>query len=218
MCGIFGFAGFEKPDLLSRMAEAVRHRGPDGEGYLSDGRFAMGMRRLSIIDLEGGDQPIWNEDEIVAVCFNGEIYNYLELREELESRGHRFRTRSDTETLVHAFEQWGEDCVSHLNGMFAFAIWDRRDRSLFLARDRAGQKPFYYWHRDGKLLFASEVKALLESDHVERRPHPAAIDALTAPQKVQTLLGSDAERFQAEASARPPAPIRSSAVTGGARR
>ncbi len=180
MCGIFGFAGFEKPDLLSRMAEAVRHRGPDGEGYLSDGRFSMGMRRLSIIDLDGGDQPIWNEDEMVAVCFNGEIYNYVELRDELEGRGHRFRTRSDTEVLVHAYEQWGEDCVGHLNGMFAFAIWDARDRSLFLARDRAGQKPLYYWHRDGKFIFASEVKALLESDHVERRPNPAAIDAYLA--------------------------------------
>jgi asparagine synthase (glutamine-hydrolysing) len=180
MCGIFGFAGFEKPDLLARMAETVRHRGPDGEGYLTDGRFSMGMRRLSIIDLDTGDQPIWNEDETVAVCFNGEIYNYVELREELESRGHRFRTRSDTETLVHAYEQWGEDFVRHLNGMFAVAIWDTRDRSLVLARDRAGQKPLYYWHQDGKLLFASEVKALLESDYVERRPNPAAIDAYLA--------------------------------------
>lgn len=180
MCGIFGFAGFEKPDLLSRMAEAVRHRGPDGEGYLSDGRFSMGMRRLSIIDLAGGDQPIWNEDESIAVCCNGEIYNYVELREELEGRKHRFRTRSDTEVLVHAFEQWGEDCVDHLNGMFAFAIWDARNRSLFLARDRAGQKPLYYWQRDGKFLFASEVKSLLESDDVERSPNPAAIDAYLA--------------------------------------
>ena len=180
MCGIFGFAGFEKPDLLSRMAAAVQHRGPDGEGYFSEGRFSMGMRRLSIIDLEGGSQPIWNEDETLAVCFNGEIYNYLELREELEAAGHRFRTRSDTETLVHAFEEWGEACLARLNGMFAFALWDRREERLFLARDRAGQKPLYYWDRNGRLLFASEIKALLESDEVERRPNRGAIDGYLA--------------------------------------
>ncbi len=180
MCGIFGFAGFEKPDLLARMAAAVGHRGPDGEGFLTDGRFSMGMRRLSIIDLAGGDQPIENEDGTLAVCFNGEIYNYLELREELESLGHAFRTRSDTETIVHAFEQWGEACLEHLNGMFAFALWDRREKSLFLARDRAGQKPLYYWNEGGRFLFGSEVKSLLEADFVERRPNLAAVDAYLA--------------------------------------
>jgi asparagine synthase (glutamine-hydrolysing) len=180
MCGIFGFAGFEKPDLLSRMAATVHHRGPDGEGYFSEGRFSMGMRRLSIIDLEGGTQPIWNEDETLAVCFNGEIYNFVELREELQAAGHRFRTRSDTEVLVHAFEEWGEESLERLNGMFAFALWDRREERLFLARDRAGQKPLYYWDRNGRLLFASEVKALLESDEVERRPNREAIDGYLA--------------------------------------
>ncbi|MBW2372821.1 MAG: asparagine synthase (glutamine-hydrolyzing) [Deltaproteobacteria bacterium] len=180
MCGIFGFAGFEKPDLLSRMAATVHHRGPDGEGHFSEGRFSMGMRRLSIIDLEGGTQPIWNEDETLAVCFNGEIYNFVELREELQAAGHRFRTRSDTEVLVHAFEEWGEESLERLNGMFAFALWDRREKRLFLARDRAGQKPLYYWDRNGRLLFASEVKALLESDEVERRPNREAIDGYLA--------------------------------------
>ncbi len=180
MCGIFGFAGFEKPDLLPRMAATVHHRGPDGEGYFSEGRFSMGMRRLSIIDIEGGTQPIWNEDETLAVCCNGEIYNFVELREELQAAGHRFRTRSDTEVLVHAFEEWGEECLERLNGMFAFALWDRREERLFLARDRAGQKPLYYWDHNGRLLFASEVKALLESDEVERRPNRDAIDGYLA--------------------------------------
>ena len=143
MCGIFGFAGFEQPDLLRRMGEVLRHRGPDGEGYFHEGRFSLGMRRLSIIDLEGGGQPIFNEDESLAVIFNGEIYNYVELREELEGRGHRFRTRSDTEVIVHAYEEWGGACLDRLNGMFAFAILDRRREELFLARDRAGQKPLY---------------------------------------------------------------------------
>jgi asparagine synthase (glutamine-hydrolysing) len=180
MCGIFGFAGFEKPDLLRRMGDALRHRGPDGEGYLSHGRFSMGMRRLSIIDLAGGNQPIYNEDGRLAVIQNGEIYNYVELMAELEQHGHRFRTRSDTEVLVHAFEQWGEDCVDHLNGMFAFAIYDLQRDSLFLARDRCGQKPLYWWHRNGRFLFASEIKALLESDDVERRPNLAAVDGYLA--------------------------------------
>ena len=180
MCGIFGFSGFEEPDLLRRMADVLRHRGPDAEGSFRHGRFSMGMRRLSIIDLEGGDQPIFNEDRTLAVCFNGEIYNYVELREELEARGHRFATRSDTEVIVHAWEQWGEDSLARLNGMFAFALYDQAREALFIARDRAGQKPLYYHHRDGRFLFASEIKALLESRHVEARPNVRAIDGYLA--------------------------------------
>jgi asparagine synthase (glutamine-hydrolysing) len=180
MCGIFGFAGFERPELLRRMGESLRHRGPDGEGYLEHGRFSMGMRRLSIIDLEGGAQPIYNEDRTLAVVCNGEIYNYLELMDELEARGHRFRTRSDCETVVHAFEEWGEDCLEHLNGMFALAVYDLARDALFLARDRAGQKPLYWFQANGRFLFASEIKALLESDDVPRRPNLPAIDGYLA--------------------------------------
>jgi asparagine synthase (glutamine-hydrolysing) len=180
MCGIFGFAGFEQPDLLRRMGELVRHRGPDGEGYFCEGRVSLGMRRLSIIDIEGGGQPMFDDDQRLALVFNGEIYNYVELREELQAEGHRFRTRSDTEVVVHAYARWGEACLERLNGMFAFALLDRRRQELFLARDRAGQKPLYYHHAGGRLVFASEIKALLESDEVPRRPNLAALDGYLA--------------------------------------
>ncbi len=177
MCGIFGFAGFEEEGLLERMAAKLVHRGPDGDGFFREGRFAMGMRRLSIIDLNGGWQPIANEDGSVLVCFNGEIYNYVELADELKQKGHVFKTRSDTETIVHAYEEWGRDCVKKFNGMFAFALHDRRTGETFFARDRCGQKPFYYYNKNGKFLFASEVKALLESVHVPRACNRVAIDA-----------------------------------------
>ena len=177
MCGIFGFVGFDDPDLLRRMGTALAHRGPDGEGYYRCGPVSLGMRRLSIIDLAGGDQPIYNEDRSIAVCYNGEIYNYVELAEELRARGHRFETRSDTEVLVHGYEEWGEGLLDRLNGMFAFALYDQRREELFLARDRAGQKPLYYTRANGHFLFASEIKALLESPRVERRPHLPAIDS-----------------------------------------
>jgi asparagine synthase (glutamine-hydrolysing) len=180
MCGIFGFAGFERPGLLRRMADVLQHRGPDGEGFFVHGRFSMGMRRLSIIDLEGGGQPIYNEDQSLAVCFNGEIYNYVELKRELEEKGHRFRTHSDTEVIVHAYEQWGEDCLERFNGMFAFALYDKGREELFIARDRAGQKPLYYLHENGRFLFGSEIKAILECDDVERRPNVGAIDGYLA--------------------------------------
>jgi asparagine synthase (glutamine-hydrolysing) len=160
MCGIFGFSGFDEPDLLRRMADVLRHRGPDAEGSFHHGRFSMGMRRLSIIDLEGGDQPIYNEDRSLAICFNGEIYNYVELREELESLGHRFATRSDTEVIVHAWEQWGEESLARLNGMFAFALYDRRSGRILLARDRFGEKPMFWRRTHDGLSFASELPAL----------------------------------------------------------
>ena len=177
MCGIYGFAGFRDDALLRRMGAVIRHRGPDGGGEWTGERFSMGMRRLSIIDLEGGAQPITNEDGSLVVVYNGEIYNYLELMDELQARGHVFRTRCDTEVVVHAFEEWGEDCLSRMNGMFAFALWDTRRRELWLARDRAGQKPLYWTRQAGRFLFASEIKAILECEAVERRPNLPAVDA-----------------------------------------
>lgn len=177
MCGIFGFVGFEEQGLLERMACSLVHRGPDGEGFYTAGKFSMGMRRLSIIDLEGGWQPIYNEERTVAVCYNGEIYNYIELVAELTDLGHVFRTHSDTEVIVHAYEQWGQDCVTRFNGMFAFAVHDCRTGEAFFARDRCGQKPFYFYNRDGRFVFASEIKAILESAHVPRAVNLGAIDA-----------------------------------------
>jgi asparagine synthase (glutamine-hydrolysing) len=180
MCGIYGYAGFHEDGLLDRMGNILRHRGPDGEGRLETGKpspFAMGMRRLSIIDLEGGWQPIYNEDGRVAVVQNGEIYNYVELREELREKGHVFKTQSDTEVLAHGYEEWGiEGLIRRLNGMFAFGIHDAERDEFFLARDRCGQKPLYYFDHGGRFLFASEVKALLESAHVEARVNTRAID------------------------------------------
>ena len=158
------------------MRDSLTHRGPDGQGLFTDGPVGLAMRRLSIIDLETGDQPIGNEDGSIQVVLNGEIYNYPDLRRQLQARGHRFRTRSDTETIVHAYEQWGTDCLGRLNGMFAFALWDGGTRELFIARDRAGIKPLYYAQVGGRLVFASELRALLASGYVERR---LDIDALS---------------------------------------
>jgi asparagine synthase (glutamine-hydrolysing) len=182
MCGIFGFSGFVEKGLLSRMGDSLAHRGPDGRGSYEDEphRFFMGMRRLSIIDLEGGGQPIYNEDRTLAVCFNGEIYNYIELHDQLVEKGHSFRTRSDTEVIVHAYEEWGRECVKHFNGMFAFALHDSRTGQTFFARDRCGQKPFYYHQSNGRFVFASEVKALLECAQVPRACNLPAIDAYLA--------------------------------------
>ncbi|MDE2918788.1 MAG: asparagine synthase (glutamine-hydrolyzing) [Chloroflexota bacterium] len=151
------------------MSESLAHRGPDGEGMFIRGPVRLTMRRLSIIDLEGGEQPMTNETDSVHVVFNGEIYNFAELRESLVGYGHRFRTRSDTETIVHAYEQWGDDFVSHLNGMFAIALWDETQARLLLARDRAGIKPLYFAHMNGALVFGSELKALLKSGLVPRK-------------------------------------------------
>ncbi|MBL9151300.1 MAG: asparagine synthase (glutamine-hydrolyzing) [Verrucomicrobiales bacterium] len=176
MCAIFGFAGFSDPELLRRMAATLHHRGPDGQGYFESDRFSMGNCRLSIIDLAGGDQPIYNEDGTLAVVQNGEIYNYVELRAQLEEKGHRFRTHSDTEVLVHGYEEWGRDLPKRLNGMYAFAVHDTRSGETFIARDRCGQKPFYYYHQGGRFVFASEAKAILECPFVERAPNLNAID------------------------------------------
>lgn len=173
MCGIAGILNFDPnrsadADLLSRMTRALTHRGPDGEGFYADGPVGLGHRRLSIIDLAGGAQPLSNEDGTVWISFNGEIFNFKDLRRLLEAAGHRFKTESDTECIVHLYEEYGTGCAEHLVGQFAFAIWDRRKRRLFLARDHVGIKPLFY-HLDGtRLLFASEMKAILEEETIDR--------------------------------------------------
>ena len=164
MCGITGFVGqrAEMQQILQEMMDLIAHRGPDGQGQFVEGPAALGQRRLSIIDLEGGKQPMFNEDENLVVVFNGEIYNFQELSEELKAAGHTFATRSDTEVLLHGYEQWGKELLPRLRGMFAFAIWDRRAQTLFCARDHFGIKPLYYYQaEDGSLLFGSEIKSFL---------------------------------------------------------
>lgn len=168
MCGIFGITNFAdkapvSSDTVKKALQKMGHRGPDDEGMLVDGHAALGMKRLSIIDIKGGHQPISNETGDVSVVCNGEIYNYLQLRAELEARGHRFKTNSDTEVIVHLFEEYGEDCPNKLNGMFAFAVWDRKNGRLFAARDRAGIKPLFYSLQNGALSLASEIRALLSA-------------------------------------------------------
>ena len=166
MCGICGIFYTDRTRRVERgplaaMNDRIVHRGPDDEGFFFDGNVGLAMRRLSIIDVKTGHQPIANEDENLWIVYNGELYNHQELRKDLESRGHRYRTKSDTETIIHLYEEYGRDCVKHLRGMFAFAIWDRRRRHLFIARDRLGIKPLYY-HFDGQtLLFGSEIKTIL---------------------------------------------------------
>jgi asparagine synthase (glutamine-hydrolysing) len=179
MCGIVGLVepGDRLVDgaLVATMSAALRHRGPDDDGFYVNGPVGLGMRRLSIIDVQGGRQPVHNEDKSVWAVFNGEIYNYAELRRELEGRGHHFYTRSDTETLVHLYEEWGDDGLTRLRGMFGFALWDERRRRLLLARDRLGIKPLYYALVDGRLAFASELKALVRVPWVRRQLDPAGV-------------------------------------------
>ncbi|HTW78145.1 MAG TPA: asparagine synthase (glutamine-hydrolyzing) [Terracidiphilus sp.] len=181
MCGICGKYLFDREasvpaPLVRNMADAIRHRGPDDEGFYVSGQVGLGFRRLSIIDLSGGHQPLSNEDGTVWIVFNGEIYNYQDLRAELLQKGHTFRTKSDTEVIVHLYEEYGRDCVERLRGMFAFAIWDERERTLLLARDRVGIKPLYYFlHRDF-IAFGSELKAILADPAVPREVAPEMID------------------------------------------
>ncbi len=177
MCGICGYAGLhESESLLRRMTDIMEHRGPDDHGFFRDNDIGLGMRRLSIIDVSGGQQPIMNEDENMAVICNGEIYNYRELTEDLKEKGHIFSTKSDTETIIHLYEEYSTECVKYLRGIFAFAVYDMRRKRLFIARDRLGVKPLYYWHKNHKLVFASEIKSILECEDVPRDPCITSID------------------------------------------
>ncbi|HLE85669.1 MAG TPA: asparagine synthase (glutamine-hydrolyzing) [Thermoanaerobaculia bacterium] len=178
MCGICGYTGAEEPGALARMSEALRHRGPDASGTLERGGVHLAARRLRILDLEGGDQPLFNEDGTVGVVFNGEIYNHRELRRELEAAGHRFRTRTDTEVLVHLYEEHGPEMVGRLDGMFAFALHDAPRRRLLLARDPVGIKPLVYRWDGRRLVFGSEAKALLAHPAVTARLDPDALHLL----------------------------------------
>jgi len=180
MCGIVGILHFNKQrdtsNRVKKMATSITHRGPDDDGFWSDDDVALGFRRLSIVDIETGAQPMSNEDGQVWVVFNGEIYNHTELRRELEAKGHQFKSdHSDTEVLVHGWEEWGERLPERLNGMFAFAVWDCRKRSLFLSRDRLGIKPLYISKQDGCLIFGSEIRALHASGLVEKRVNPTGV-------------------------------------------
>jgi len=185
MCGIAGFINVdrnapkaEREILLDKMCKIITHRGPDEQGATVEGRAALGMRRLSIIDLKGGQQPIYSQDGSKFIVFNGEIYNYRELKAELESLGYKFKTNSDTETIIHAYEEFGADCVNKLRGMFAFAIWDKSDESLFVARDRVGKKPlFYSLLPSGNFVFGSELKSLLTHGELSKEIDYSALDA-----------------------------------------
>ena len=207
MCGIFGIisaSGIGDSDrkLLRNLAAALVHRGPDGEGFAESQQVALGMRRLAIIDLQGGWQPLWNEDKSIALVANGEIYNFVELRKDLESRGHRFSTGSDCETIIHLYEEYGSECVHHLRGMFAFALHDRAKRRVLLARDRIGEKPLCLaWDKGqrDRLVFASELRGLVGSGAVPFEVDPGAVnlylhygfvpEPTTAVRGVRKLLG-----------------------------
>lgn len=173
MCGIYGQLSLSTNNQISASAEAavdfLTHRGPDERGMWQDDDVFLGVCRLSIIDLVGGQQPIWNEGDTCCIVYNGELYNFLDLRPELEAKGHVFRTRSDTEVILHAYEEWGPDCLRRFNGMFAIAVWDEQRKLLFLARDRIGEKPLYYYQDSNRLIFASEIKAILADPTVPRQ-------------------------------------------------
>ncbi|MGD9202256.1 MAG: asparagine synthase (glutamine-hydrolyzing), partial [Chitinispirillia bacterium] len=175
MCGICGYYSYKNkiikdlPSLIKKMTNTLKHRGPDEEGYFVSNNIALGHRRLSIIDLEGGKQPIYNEDKTKIIIFNGEIYNYKEIQRDLKIKGHCFTTNSDTETILHLYEDVGKECVKKLRGMFSFVIYDKKNHSLFAARDRLGIKPFYYSFEDGEFIFGSEIKALLASTKISKK-------------------------------------------------
>ena len=179
MCGICGFTGEleQREDVIKKMTEVITHRGPDSDGVYMDDYIAMGFRRLSIIDLENGDQPICNEDGNLVLTYNGEIYNYQELKKELEGAGHKFSTTSDSEVLLHAFEEWGEDMFEHLRGMFAFAIYNKETKAVFLARDFFGIKPLHFTIIGDDLCYASEIKSILEHPNFTKRFNDKALDA-----------------------------------------
>jgi asparagine synthase (glutamine-hydrolysing) len=230
MCGICGVIGIQRSELAEqitrRMMGAITHRGPDEDGLLVAPSAALGMRRLSIIDLPGGHQPVFNESRNVAVVFNGEIYNFRQLRKTLEDRGHKFLTASDTEVIVHAYEEWGEECLRELRGMFAIAIWDARasgvtgeaarHAKIFLARDRLGIKPLYYSVAGGAFLFSSEVRSLLASGQIQPRVSPDSLEAFltfgsviepsTLVQEIFSIPPGHCISFSADAPPAKPAP------------
>ncbi len=175
MCGIAGFYGFRDDLLIKKISQQLTHRGPDGEGYFIEDKVTLLNRRLAIIDLKGGDQPIYNEDQSIVTVYNGEIYNYRELRKELEKCGHKFKTNADTEVIVHGFEEWGEKCFDRYNGMFAIALYLRKENKLILVRDHFGIKPLYYSLVNGKLIFSSEIKPIFNSGLVNKKPNDRII-------------------------------------------
>ncbi len=189
MCGICGKYNYinhapVEPRLINKMCAVLHHRGPDDTGIYINKNIGLGHSRLSIIDVAGGHQPIWNEDKTCAIILNGEIYNFKELRKTLKKKGHKFRTKSDTETILHLYEETGVDCLKQLRGMFAFAILDARDNSLFLARDRMGQKPLVYSVNKDGLLFASEIKSILQDTDITPQVDLTALNHYLAYQYV----------------------------------
>ncbi|MGZ4062929.1 MAG: asparagine synthetase B family protein, partial [Bacteroidia bacterium] len=165
MCGIAGIFHFDgqrsaDPARLKRMTDCIAYRGPDAEGFYTEKQIGLGHRRLSIIDLSGGAQPMYNDDSSIVIVLNGEIYNYIELREELKTKGYHFKTTSDTEVVIRAYEEWGVQCQDKFNGMWAFAIWDSKQQQLFISRDRIGEKPLHYASYDNSFVFGSELKSL----------------------------------------------------------
>src|SRR5438552_13462253 len=217
MCGIAGIVRRDPREAvdearLKGMRDVLRHRGPDGEGLLLDGPVGLGHRRLAIIDVAGGHQPMANEDETIWIVYNGEIYNHAALRPGLEARGHRYHSRSDTETIVHLYEEEGERCVERLQGMFAFAVWDRPRRRLLLARDRLGIKPLYYALTDRELVFASEIKAILAGGAVT-----PALNRAIVPEFLANRFVAGAETFFDGVSRLEPGRTLSWSLRGGAR-
>ena len=218
MCGIVGIVKLDPRETieearLKRMRDVLRHRGPDGEGLWIEGPVGLGHRRLSIVDVEGGQQPMTNEDGAVWITYNGEIYNHAALRPGLEAKGHRYQTRSDTETILHLYEEDGDACVERLQGMFAFALWDRQAERLLLARDRLGIKPLYYAVNDRELLFASEIKAILAVTTGRPTLNPAAVPEFLATR----FLAGDETFFQGIRKL-PPGHVLSWSRAGGPRR
>lgn len=175
MCGIAGYIGFNNEKLLKKFSKELYHRGPDGEGFFFDDNIGLLNRRLAIIDIKGGDQPIFNEDKNIVVVYNGEIYNFKEIRLELEKNGHQFSTDSDTEIIVHGYEQWGTDCFDKFNGMFAIALYDKKNKRTILARDHFGIKPLYYSIFDKKIIFSSEIKPIFYSGLIVKKPNDKVI-------------------------------------------
>lgn len=175
MCGIAGIVGEENRDLIQKMCDVIKHRGPDDSGFYIDKGISLGIRRLSIIDVAGGKQPIHNEDETVWVIYNGEIYNHLELKDDLDEKGHKFYTKCDTEVFVHAYEEYGDMFVEKLRGMFAFALWDAKNKKLVIGRDRLGKKPLYYTMLNSVLIFGSEIKSILLHPDVKKVVNPTAL-------------------------------------------